>query len=127
MAGRGGAQQWLLRPANRHDVWASCVKAAARWRTECTRDLACNARAAPPTTVLGAQHWYSGAQRLRVRMLRGRVDRALLRCLNELAEIHHRHSIRNVFHHAEIMGDEQVSQAELGLQILQQVDDLRLH
>src|SRR5215207_4206031 len=42
MAGRGGAQEWLLRPANRHDVWASCVKVAACWWIECARDLARN-------------------------------------------------------------------------------------
>ena len=127
MAGRSGAQEWLLRAANRHDVWASCVKVAACWRIECARDLAHNTRAAPPATVLRAQHRHGGNQRLRVRMLRRRVDGALLCYLNDLAEIHHCHSVRNVLHHAEIMSDEQIRQSELGLQILQQVDDLGLH
>src|SRR3954469_24530725 len=118
MAGRSGAQEWLLRAANRHDVWASCVKVAACWRIECARDLARKTRAAPPATVLRAQHRHGGNQRLRVRMLGVRVDGALLCYLNDLAEIHHCHSVRNVLHHAEIMSDEQIGQSELGLQIL---------
>src|SRR3954453_17849377 len=84
VAGRIGAQQWLLHPANGHDVWASCVKAAACRGIECARDLSRNARAAPAATVLRAQHWYSGNQRLRVGMLRSCVNRALLGDLNDL-------------------------------------------
>src|SRR5690349_9391113 len=38
-AKRGRAQQWLLRSANWHDVRASCVKAAARWRIERARNF----------------------------------------------------------------------------------------
>ena len=46
--------------------------------------------------------------------------------LDQLAEIHHRHAVADVLHHGEVVGDEQVGEAELALQVLQQVDDLRL-
>ena len=35
------------------------------------------------------------------------------------------HPVSDVTHHAQIVGNEQVSQPELGLQVLQQIDDLR--
>jgi hypothetical protein len=44
-----------------------------------------------------------------------------------LAEIHHGNPIGDVLHHAQIMRDEQIGEAEFGLQVLQQIDDLRLH
>ena len=115
------AQQWFLRPANRHDVWASCVKVAARRRIECTRDLARKARAASSAAVLRAQHRYGGNQCLSVGVLRGCINRALLGDLDDLAEIHHRHPVRDVLHYTEVMRDEQIGEAELGLQILQQI------
>lgn len=49
-----------------------------------------------------------------------------VRVLDDLAQIHHRHSIRDVADHTEVVGDEQVGQAELVLQLLEQVDDLSL-
>ena len=57
---------------------------------------------------------------------RGVQRRACRRDLDDLAEIHHRDAVADVLHHGEIVGDEQVGQAELALQVLQQVDDLRL-
>jgi hypothetical protein len=51
----------------------------------------------------------------------GRAD------LDDRAEIHHGHPMRQVAHHAQIMGNEQDREAEPRLQIQQQVDDLRLH
>ena len=46
--------------------------------------------------------------------------------LDDLAEIHHRDTMAEMAHHAQIMGDEQISQIELLSQILQQVDYLGL-
>src|SRR6187399_3082803 len=106
------AQQWFLRPANRHAVWASCVKVAARRRIECARDLARKARAASSAAVLRAQHRYGSNQCLSVGVLRGCINRALLGDLDDLAEIHHCHPVGNMLYHAEIMRDEQVSKAE---------------
>ena len=53
--------------------------------------------------------------------------RALRRDLDDLAEIHHGDAVRHVLDDRQIMADEQHREPELALQILQQVDDLRLH
>ncbi len=46
--------------------------------------------------------------------------------LDDLPEIHHRDPVRDVAHDREVVGDEQRGQPELGLEVLHQVDDLRL-
>ena len=48
------------------------------------------------------------------------------RLFHDAAKIHYRKPVGEVLHHAEIMADEQQREAELALQVLQQVDDLRL-
>ena len=48
------------------------------------------------------------------------------RVLDDAPEIHDGHLDRDVPHHRQIMGDEQIGQAQLLLQVLQQVDDLAL-
>ncbi len=58
----------------------------------------------------------------RVRIELGRVGE-----FHDFPEVHHRHTVRDVLHHRQVMGDEQVSQIELCLEILHQVDDLRLN
>ena len=47
--------------------------------------------------------------------------------LDDLADVHHRHAIANVFDHAEIMRDEQIGQMQFLLQFEQQVKDLGLN
>ena len=49
-----------------------------------------------------------------------------IRQLDDAAEIHHGYALTEMPHHREIVGDEQVSEAEALAQILEQVDDLRL-
>ena len=46
--------------------------------------------------------------------------------LDDPAEIHHGDPVRDVLHDREVVGDEQVGEPKLALQVLQQVDDLRL-
>ena len=52
---------------------------------------------------------------------------ALVGVFNNLPEIHHRNPIGNMFDHGQIVRDEHIRQPELALQILQQIDHLRLH
>ena len=47
--------------------------------------------------------------------------------LDNLAQVHHRHAVGDVLDDREIVGDEQVRESAIALQILHQVDDLRLH
>ena len=49
------------------------------------------------------------------------------RILDDLAQIHHRDPVGDVADHAEVVGHEQIRQAELVLKFLEQIDDLRLH
>jgi hypothetical protein len=46
--------------------------------------------------------------------------------LDQLAQVHHRHPVADVLDHRQVVGDEQVRQPEAPLQVLQQVDHLRL-
>ena len=66
-------------------------------------------------------------QRLGVGMARRVEQRGLVTDLDDAAQVHHRNPRRDVLDHRQVMGDEQVGDAELALQVLQQVDDLGLH
>ena len=46
--------------------------------------------------------------------------------LHDLAQIHHPDALAAVLHHAQVVGDEEIGQVQLLLQVLQQVDDLGL-
>ena len=48
-------------------------------------------------------------------------------CSTILTEIHHGNTIGEVAHYGEVVRDEQVGDAEAFLEVLQQVDHLRLH
>ena len=47
--------------------------------------------------------------------------------LDERAEVHDGDPVGDVAHHRQVVGDDDVGQPELVLQVLEQVDDLRLH
>src|SRR5439155_6330732 len=65
-------------------------------------------------------------QRLRVRVQRGVVERLAVGDLDDLAEVHDGHAVGDVAHDRKVVGDEQVRETKLRLEIFQQVDDLRL-
>ena len=67
-----------------------------------------------------------GEERLRVGVARFAVHLFPGAGFDDLAEVHHCHPIGNVPHHREVVGNEEVREAELVLDALQQVDDLRL-
>ncbi len=62
-----------------------------------------------------------------IRVLGLGVELTRWRNFNNTAQVHHRHSIADVFNHRQIVRYEQVGQTHFGLQILQQVDHLRLN
>jgi hypothetical protein len=47
--------------------------------------------------------------------------------LNDAPQVHYRDPVADVLHDAEVVGDKQVGQAKLALQIDEQIEDLRLH
>jgi hypothetical protein len=56
----------------------------------------------------------------------GRENLLLPRHLDDPPEIHHRHPVRDMLHHGEVVRDEEIGKIELPLEIAEQVDDLRL-
>ena len=54
------------------------------------------------------------------------VDVGPVADLDDLAQVHHRDPLAEVPHHGQVVGDEHERQAQLPLQVAQQVDDLRL-
>jgi hypothetical protein len=46
--------------------------------------------------------------------------------LDDLAQVHHRHPVAHMMDHTEVMGDKQIRQAELSLQIFEQIQYLSL-
>ena len=59
-------------------------------------------------------------QRVLVELVGGRK-------LDDLAQVHHRDAVADVAHDRKVVGDEQVGQPEVGLEVFEQVDDLRLN
>ncbi len=82
-----------------------------------------NRLAAVPGVRLG----HRGQQRLGVGMLGIREQRFGARVLHQHAHVHDCNAIADVLHHAQVVGDEQVGQAVLFLQVLQEVQNLGLH
>jgi hypothetical protein len=60
-------------------------------------------------------------------MLRMRIDALGGAGFHHLAEIHHRDAVAQMPHHAEIVRNEQIGEAEIAPQRLEQVEKLRLH
>ena len=62
----------------------------------------------------------------RVGMARVLEERPRVGDLDDLAEVHHGDAVAHVAHDREVVRDEDVGEAELALQIGEQVEDLRL-
>src|SRR5215204_1960600 len=82
---------------------------------------------APPLAFLvGVGDGDSGEQRGGVGVARLVVERASVGELHDLAEVHNGDAVGDVLYHGEVVGDKDVGQVELFLQVLQEVDDLGL-
>ncbi len=71
-------------------------------------------------------HRDRGQQRLGVGVDRARVEVVGRRDLDDDAQVHHRDPVGDVADDAEVVGDEDVGEVELVLEVVEQVDDLRL-
>ena len=78
-------------------------------------------------THLGVGHRHRRHERLGVRVDRALVDLVLVAHLHDPPQVHHGHPVGDVAHHRQVVGDEDVRQPEVLLQVLQQVDHLGLH
>jgi hypothetical protein len=66
-------------------------------------------------------------QHARVGVLRLAEQHRLVGHLDQTAEVHDAHLVGHVAHNGEVVRDEEVGQAPLALQVLHDVEDLRLH
>jgi len=100
------------------------MKAAARRNVERAWDIALENSGAVP--AFGDEAGNRLQQALRVRVLRAFKHRRRGRKLDDAPEIHDCHSIGHVAHDREFMGDQQHAETGMTLQILQQIENLRL-
>ncbi len=96
---------------------------AARRRRQRRRDFARDrGEHAPPL----AQPRHAGEQRPRIGVRRPRIQQAGRRQLHDAAQVHDRHPVGDMPHHAQVVADEQPGQAQLRPQVQEQVQHLRL-
>src|SRR5438445_4169400 len=80
----------------------------------------------PLHLLVRVRHGDRGEEGLRVRVEGLTEQLARRRPLDDLSEVHHGHPLGDVVDHREVVRDEQVREAELALEVLQQVQDLGL-
>ena len=115
----------LLLGADRLRLPAARAEAAARRRVGRARDVALQHDPLALAALARLLDRHRRQERLRVRMRRALVDVVLRADLDDLAEIHHRDAVGDVPHDRQVVRDEDVGQAEVALQRLEQVDHLR--
>src|SRR6204780_1560655 len=79
-----------------------------------------------PSLHLRIRDRHRRQQRLRIGVQRRGIEFARRRGLDDAAEIHHGDASADMLDDRQIMGDEQISEPEFLLQVLQQIDDLGL-
>src|SRR5260370_2274707 len=120
----GRSKLAFLCPAAIEYVWTAGVEAASAGWMDRARHVALEDNRVADGS--GLRHRHGREQSLGVGMPRRGEDLLPSRYLDDLAEIHDRDTVRHVLDDREIVADEEQRDAELLLQVLQQVDDLRL-
>src|SRR5574340_326537 len=101
------------------------VEMAAARRVQRRRLVARQADDAFTGLWLDARH--RAHQRLGIGVTRGAQYVGRRAVFDDAPEVHHRHLVRQIFDHREIMSDEKVGEAKFVLQVLQQIKNLCLH
>ena len=125
---RHRGQQWLVHVALPVDeARTTRMEAAGGRRVERARDVPHehDLLARAPERRIGDRH--RREQGAAVRMLRRRVQLLLGAGLHRLAEIHDHDAVRDVPDDVQVVRDEDVREVEIALEVLEQVQDLRLH
>ena len=105
---------------------AAGVEVAPRRRVHRRRDVAAQDDPPPVALDLRVRDRHGRQQGHRVRMERLAVELARRRQLHDPPEVHHGDPVADVADHRQVVGDEQVGEIEPVLELLEQVDDLRL-
>ena len=110
--------------ANFRAIVTSCVEFAALRRVDRTGNIAFQNMKLAVALANGRN---SGNECLRIRMHRMVKDFLRRRKLNHIAQIHDADSVGNILYNRKVMCDKQIGQLGVFLQILKQVDNLRLN
>ena len=111
--------------ADVHAVRAAQVEGAARGLGDGAGHFAAQHRAARGLVDVRQRH--RREQRLRVGVQRVSGQVARVRQFDDLAKVHHGDAVAHVFDHGKIVGDEDIGQVQLLLDVLHQVEYLRLN
>jgi hypothetical protein len=118
------AHRRFLDAAARLGVGAARVEATASGRIDRARHI--TRENDTPTRRVGIGQRHGREKRLRVGMERRREEGLAIGQLDDLAQIHHGDAVTDVLDDREIMRDEEIGETKFFLQILEQIDDLRL-
>src|ERR1043166_5271391 len=99
--------------------------ARARW-VDRVRHVALEDDLLASAALLGVGDRHSREQRAGVGMLRSEVELVAIGELDAVAEVHHHDAVGDVADDVQVVRDEDVRQSEFLLQVLEQVEDLRL-
>ena len=110
--GRAGSGSGSGSPAAGRSGWGSRLGRTIRWRARWSGGSGIG-------TLDSSASVYGWQRRLVHRVGVGELD--------QLAGVEDRDAVRDVAHDGQVVGDEQVGDAELALEVLEQVDDLRPH
>ena len=102
------------------------MEGAARGWIDRARDVTSQQNTFARTLDLRVGHRYSGDEGLSIRVSGMAINLITISQLDNSAQIHHSHSITEVTYGGQIMGNEQVGQSQVALQLLEQVEDLSL-
>ena len=91
------------------------------------RSLASSTSGASGCNGAGSGFGSAASKRAGIRMLRSGKDSLDRPLLDDLALLHHADSVGELAHDAEVVGDEEHCHAEPRLQLLEKLEDLRLH
>ena len=73
------------------------------------------------------QPWRRRKERLGVRMRGMRKDLLGRAFLDQVSQVHHCHAVSQIAHHTQIVGDEEIRHARSTLNLLEQIQNLRLN
>lgn len=117
-------EPWALLRANRHAVGAPGMEGAS-WRgVDRAGDI--SGKDLPVALGIRVCDRCCGEQGLGIGVKWLLVESLPVRKLHQATEVHDRHPVTDMLNHAQVMGNENVGQAEPVLELLQQVDDLGL-
>ena len=118
------AEFWLHFGAQANGDRASWVEAAAgRWMQR-AGNVACQDNALSQNKRIW--HWYRAHQSEGVGMHRIAKQLITICHLNHLAEVHHRNPVTDVLDDAQVVCDKEIRKTEVFLQLLEQIQNLRL-